>query len=262
MTVHTNQKKVAIVTGSSSGIGLETVLTLAQNGFITYASMRNPDKAPDILKDAKRKMNLPIELVQLDVSDDNSTQQAISFIAKKEGQINLLVNNAGYTQLGAIEDLTLEEVASQFNTNVFGAFRTIKEVVPIMRRQQKPKQQQQQLQQSQSTTAGGGAGTIINIGSANGFFGVPCASAYVATKFALEGVTQSLRYELAPFGIKVSIIEPGAIKTGVATRNMFIPKKIREQPQLATLEQEENLKNNNMPIISSFFRRNNKDHYR
>jgi short-subunit dehydrogenase len=92
-------------------------------------------------------------------------------------------------------------------------------------------------------------------------FGVPCASAYVATKFALEGVTQSLRYELAFFGIKVSIIEPGAIKTGVATRNMFIPKKIREQPQLATLEQEENLKNNNMPIISSFFRRNDKDHY-
>jgi NAD(P)-dependent dehydrogenase (short-subunit alcohol dehydrogenase family) len=167
MTVHTNHKKVAIVTGSSSGIGLETVLTLAQNGFITYATMRNPDKSPDILEDAKRKRNLPIEVVQLDVSNDNSTQQAISFIAKKEGQINLLVNNAGYTQLGAIEDLTLEEVASQFNTNVFGVFRTIKQIVPIMRRQQKP-QQQQQLQQSQSTTTGG-AGTIINIGSANGF---------------------------------------------------------------------------------------------
>jgi NAD(P)-dependent dehydrogenase (short-subunit alcohol dehydrogenase family) len=180
-----NKKKVAIVTGSSSGIGLETVLTLAQNGFMTYATMRNPDKAPDILEDAKRKMNLPIEIVQLDTSDDNSTQQAISFIAKKEGQINLLVNNTGYTQLGAIEDLTLEEVAPQFNTNVFGVFRTIKQVVPIMRNQR-------------STTGS----TIINIGSANGFFGVPCASAYVATKFALEGVTQSLRYELHPLGSK------------------------------------------------------------
>jgi NAD(P)-dependent dehydrogenase (short-subunit alcohol dehydrogenase family) len=94
MTVHTNHKKVAIVTGSSSGIGLETALTLAQNGFITYATMRKPDKTPDILEDAKRKMNLPIKVMQLDVSNDNSTQQAISFITKKEGQINLLVNNA------------------------------------------------------------------------------------------------------------------------------------------------------------------------
>jgi NAD(P)-dependent dehydrogenase (short-subunit alcohol dehydrogenase family) len=127
-----------------------------------------------------------------------------------------------------VEDLALEEVAEQFNTNVFGVFRTIKEVVPIMRRQQ---------QQLQSITSGGGD-TIINIGSANGFFGVPCASAYVATKFALEGITQSLRYELAPFEIKVSIIEPGAIKTDVASRNMLIPKKLREQLQLPVLRQK------------------------
>jgi NAD(P)-dependent dehydrogenase (short-subunit alcohol dehydrogenase family) len=85
MTTHINQKKIAIVTGSSSGIGLETALTLAQNGFITYATMRNPDKAPKVLKDAKREKNLPIDVVQLDVSNDNSTQQAISFIAKKRG---------------------------------------------------------------------------------------------------------------------------------------------------------------------------------
>lgn len=98
------------------------------------------------------------------------------------------MNNAGYTQLGAAEDLSLNEIQAQFNTNVFGTFRTIKEVVPIMRRQRT-------------------GGTIINIGSANGFFGVPCASAYVSTKFASEGLTQSLRYELAPFGIKVTIIE-------------------------------------------------------
>jgi NAD(P)-dependent dehydrogenase (short-subunit alcohol dehydrogenase family) len=163
------------------------------------------------LEPAKKKNNLSIEVVKLDVTDDFSVQNAIQSIAEKEGgQIDLLVNNAGYTQLGAAEDLSSEEIQAQFNTNVFGIFRTIREVVPIMRGQ----------------TAGG---KIINIGSANGFFGVPCASAYVATKFALEGLTQSLRYELAPFGIKVIIIEPGAISTNVASNSMYIPKKIQRQ---------------------------------
>jgi NAD(P)-dependent dehydrogenase (short-subunit alcohol dehydrogenase family) len=203
-------QKVAVVTGSSSGIGLETSLTLAENNFRTYATMRNLDKASNILEPAEKK-DLSIEVAKLDVTDDFSVRQAIQSIAEKErGQIDLLVNNAGYTQLGAAEDLSSEEIQAQFNTNVFGIFRTIREVVPIMRGQ----------------TAGG---KIINIGSANGFFGVPCASAYVATKFALEGLTQSLRYELAPFGIKVIIIEPGAISTNVASNSMYIPKKIQRQ---------------------------------
>ena len=203
-------KKVAVVTGSSSGIGLETSLTLAANNFRTYATMRNLDKASNILEPAKKK-NLSIEVAKLDVTDDFSVHRAIQSIAEKEGgQIDLLVNNAGYTQLGAAEDLSSEEIQAQFNTNVFGIFRTIREVVPIMRGQ----------------TAGG---KIINIGSANGFFGVPCASAYVATKFALEGLTQSLRYELAPFGIKVTIIEPGAISTNVASNSMYLPRKIQRQ---------------------------------
>ncbi|HKH87160.1 MAG TPA: SDR family oxidoreductase [Nitrososphaera sp.] len=204
-------KKVAVVTGSSSGIGLETSLTLAENNFRTYATMRNLDKASNILEPAKKMNNLSIEVTKLDVTDDFSVQKAIQSIAEKEGgRIDLLVNNAGYTQLGAAEDLSSEEIQAQFNTNVFGIFRTIREVVPIMRGQ----------------TAGG---NIINIGSANGFFGVPCASAYVATKFALEGLTQSLRYELAPFGIKVTIIEPGAISTNVASNSMYLPKKIQGQ---------------------------------
>ena len=203
-------KKVAVVTGSSSGIGLETSLTLAENNFRTYATMRNLDKASNILEPAKKK-NLSIEVAKLDVTDDFSVHQAIQSIAEKEeGQIDLLVNNAGYTQLGAAEDLSSEEIEAQFNTNVFGIFRTIREVVPIMRRQ---------------TTRG----AIINIGSANGFFGVPCASVYVATKFALEGLTQSLRYELAPFGIKLTIIEPGAISTNVVSNSMYLPKKIQRQ---------------------------------
>jgi NAD(P)-dependent dehydrogenase (short-subunit alcohol dehydrogenase family) len=209
-STNNTKKRVAVVTGSSSGIGLETSLTLAENNFRTYATMRNLDKASNVLEPAKKK-KLSIEVAKLDVTDDFSVHQAIQSIAEKErGQIDLLVNNAGYTQLGATEDLSSEEIQAQFNTNVFGIFRTIREVVPIMRRQ----------------TTGG---TIINIGSANGFFGVPCASTYVATKFALEGLTQSLRYELAPFRIKVAIIEPGAISTNVASNSMYLPKKIERQ---------------------------------
>lgn len=209
---NTYSKKVALVTGSSSGIGLETSLTLAENNYRTYATMRDIDKASNVLELAKKR-NVALKTVKLDVNDDYSVQQAIKSIVEKEKAIDLLVNNAGYTQLGAVEDLTLTEVQDQFNTNVFGIFRMIKEVAPIMRRQ-------------------GTGGTIINIGSANGFFGVPCASAYVSTKFALEGFTESLKLELAQFGIKVAIIEPGAIKTNIATNSMFPPKKLREQHQL------------------------------
>jgi NAD(P)-dependent dehydrogenase (short-subunit alcohol dehydrogenase family) len=206
-----NSRKVALVTGSSSGIGLETSLTLAENKYRTYATMRNIDKAANVLELAEKR-NAVLEIVKLDVNDDYSVRGGIQQIMEKEKTIDLLVNNAGYTQLGAIEDLSLNEIQAQFNTNVFGILRLIKEVVPIMR--------------SQKT-----GGTIIIIGSANGFFGVPCASAYVSTKFALEGLTQSLRFELAHLGIKVVIIEPGAIKTNVATNSMFLPKKLREQQQ-------------------------------
>jgi NAD(P)-dependent dehydrogenase (short-subunit alcohol dehydrogenase family) len=206
-----NSKKVALVTGSSSGIGLETSLTLAENKFRTYATMRNIDKAAKVLELAKKR-NVVLEIVRLDVDDDYSVQHGIQQIMEKEKTLDLLVNNAGYIQLGAIEDLSLNEIQAQFNTNVFGIFRLIKEVAPVMRNQKT-------------------GGTIIIIGSANGFFGVPCASAYVSTKFALEGLTQSLRFELAHFGLKVVIIEPGAIRTNAATNSMFLPKKLRGQEQ-------------------------------
>jgi NAD(P)-dependent dehydrogenase (short-subunit alcohol dehydrogenase family) len=212
--------KIAIVTGSSSGIGLETSLTLAENNFTTYATMRNLDKASNILEVAERK-NLPINVVQLDVTDDTSVQQAIQFVGEKEGRIDLLVNNAGYALLGAAEDLSSEDIQAQFNTNLFGVYRTIKEVIPIMRKQ-------------------AGGGTIVNIGSVNGFVASPCASAYVATKFALEGLTQSLRYELAPFGIKVTIIDAGAIKTNIITNGMRIPKKIEERRRQQQKQQNTN----------------------
>ena len=186
--------KVAVVTGSSSGIGLETALLLAENGFKTYATMRNVNKASNVLEKAQRK-NLPIEVLELDVNSDKSVRQAVEKIVKAEGRIDLLVNNAGYALIGAVEDLSTDEVKEQYETNVFGVFRTIREVLPTMRKQR--------------------GGTIINISSIAGVIGLVGMGAYVSTKFAIEGLTQSLRLELAPFGIRALVIEPGVIRTNI-----------------------------------------------
>jgi len=187
-------QKIAVVTGSSSGIGLETALHLAKNGFKTYATMRNTNKSDEI-KQRSQSENLPIEILQLDVTDDASVTNAINSIVEKEGQIDVLVNNAGYAILGSVEDISPEELRDQFETNVFGVYRTTRAVLPTMRRQKN--------------------GRIITIGSIAGFTGMPIASAYVASKFAVEGFTESLRHEVSQFGIHASVIEPGVIKTHI-----------------------------------------------
>ncbi len=187
-------QKVAIVTGSSSGIGLETAIHLAKNGFKTFATMRNTSKS-DTLKQRLQSENLPIEILQLDVTDDTSVKNAINTIVEKEGRIDVLVNNAGYALMGAVEDLSTEEVKDQFDTNVYGPYRTVREVLPTMRKQKN--------------------GRIITISSIAGFMGMPIGSAYVASKFAVEGFTESLRHEVAPFGIHACVVEPGAIRTSI-----------------------------------------------
>ena len=184
--------KVAVVTGSSTGIGYETSLILARNGFLTYATMRNLNKSENI-KLVATKESLPIQIKQLDVTDDVSVTNAIQAISSEAGRIDVLVNNAGYGLNGAFEDLAMDEIKAQYETNVFGLIRTTQAVLPIMRRQK--------------------SGTIVNISSGAGRFGLPGASAYVSTKFAVEGLSESMSYELEPFGIKVVIVEPGVIRT-------------------------------------------------
>jgi NAD(P)-dependent dehydrogenase (short-subunit alcohol dehydrogenase family) len=191
----TNQK-VAVVTGSSSGIGYETSLTLARNGFLTYATMRNLNKSENI-KLIATKENLPIRINQLDVTDDVSVKNAVQAILSETGRIDLLVNNAGYGLTGAFEDLAMDEIKAQYETNVFGLIRTTQAVLPIMRGQK--------------------SGIIVNISSGAGRFGYPGGAAYVSTKFAVEGLSESMSYELEPFGIKVVIVEPGVIKTNFVT---------------------------------------------
>jgi NAD(P)-dependent dehydrogenase (short-subunit alcohol dehydrogenase family) len=195
--------RVAVVTGSSSGIGFEIALILARNGFQTYATMRNIAKSENI-KSIATKENLPIHIEQLDVIDNKSVTNAIQAIVSKANSVDVLVNNAGYALTGAFEDLAIEEIKAQYETNLFGLIRTTQAVLPIMRKQK--------------------SGTIINISSGVGRFGYPTGSAYVSTKFAVEGLSESIAYELEPFGIKVILVEPGVIKTNIAN-GMVIAKK-------------------------------------
>jgi len=184
--------EVALITGCSSGIGYETALMLARNGFHTFATMRNTKKS-DSLEEIIKKERLDLNIRQLDVNDDTSIENTINCIKREANRIDVLINNAGYGLVGFFEDLTLDEIRNQFETNFFGVLNITKKIIPIMR-----------LQKS---------GTIINVSSGAGQVGFPGISAYVSTKFAIEGFSESLMYELLPYGIKVVIIEPGVIKT-------------------------------------------------
>jgi NAD(P)-dependent dehydrogenase (short-subunit alcohol dehydrogenase family) len=200
----TNELKVAVVTGSSSGIGFHTALLLARKGFYTYASMRNIEKSGNITEIAERE-RLPLQVIQLDVNDDASVLNAIGKISKDNKRIDILVNNAGYGIFGSFEELAIEEIKQQFETNFFGVIRVTQAALPTMRNQK-------------------GGGTIVNVSSVGGQVGVPILSAYNSSKFALEGISESMSYELEPFGIRVIIIEPGFIKTNIMNSSVLAKK--------------------------------------
>lgn len=205
-TYKNKNNKVAVISGSSSGIGLETSLALARNGFLTYATMHNLKKADsiNILADKER---IPIKVIQLDVTDDKSVNDAIQTITSDAGRIDVLVNNAGCGLFGAFEDLSIGEIKDLYETNFFGLVRLTQAVLPTMRKQQ--------------------SGRIVNLSSGAGIFGFPGGSAYVSSKFAVEGLSESISYELEPFGIKVILVEPGLIKTNFG-QAMVIAKKSQD----------------------------------
>ena len=211
------KQSIAVVTGSSTGIGFETSLLLARNGFYTYATMRDRLKTDKIEKIANKE-NLPLEVLSMDVDNNDSVRNAIHKIIDEKKKIDILVNNAGYGLFGALEDISIEEIKKQFETNLFGAIRTIKEVLPTMREQKN--------------------GIIINVSSIAGVVGIPAECIYVSTKFALEGLTESISYELQPYGIKVVIIEPGVINTNFVP-NIKFPKPIDNKLQQPLLKEEE-----------------------
>ncbi len=179
-------KKVALVTGASSGIGEETAYALKEKGFVVYGAARRVDRLAKLTDKG-------IEVIELDVTDDQSMQNCVNTILQKEGRIDVLVNNAGYGSYGAVEDVPIEEAKRQFEVNIFGLARLTQLVLPKMREHK--------------------YGKIVNIASVGGRVWTPFGSWYHATKFAVEGLSATMRLEVEPFGIDVIVIEPGGIAT-------------------------------------------------
>jgi NAD(P)-dependent dehydrogenase (short-subunit alcohol dehydrogenase family) len=178
--------KAVLITGCSSGIGRATAEHLVGRGWMVYASARRPEAIAEL---AERGC----ETLALDVTDEDSMRAAVTAVEDAEGAVGVLVNNAGYSQSGAIETLPLERLKAQFETNVFGLVRTCQLVLPGMRRQ--------------------GWGRIVNVSSMGGRFTFPGGGAYHATKHAVEALSDALRFEVQGFGVDVVVIEPGLIKT-------------------------------------------------
>ncbi len=185
--------KTAVVTGSSSGIGFETSLMLARKGFKVFAAMRSLDRGLQLLNQATQEA-LDIQMIQMDVSDSASVTAAFSAILN-ECPIDLLVNNAGISGSAPLETTPEGEHKAIFETNYFGVVRCIQAVVGSMRAR--------------------GTGCIVNISSAAGLFATPTQIPYSASKWAIEGLTEALAFELKPFGIRVACIEPGVVKTSI-----------------------------------------------
>lgn len=179
-------KQVVLITGASSGIGKESARLLINKDYTVYAAARRIEKMSDL-------QALGVKLIELDITNEVSIQKVIAEIISTEQRIDVLVNNAGYGSYGSLEDVPLEEARYQFEVNIFGLARLTQLILPYMRKQ--------------------GSGKIINISSMGGKFGEPHGAWYHATKFALEGLSDSLRMELKQFGIDVVVIQPGAIKT-------------------------------------------------
>jgi len=184
-----NVSKAVLVTGCSSGIGYATAERLADVGWKVYATARNIEKLTLLEGHGCR-------LLPLDVTDEDSMRRAVDEVEQREGAVGVLVSNAGFSQSGAVEAVPMEKVRNQFETNVFGLVRMCQLVLPGMRRQ--------------------GYGRIVNVSSMGGKLTFPGAGHYHATKHAVEALSDALRFEVEGFGIKVSVIEPGLIRTGFA----------------------------------------------
>ena len=181
---------VAFVTGASSGIGRATALRLARFGYRVFATVRTEDAETSLLQEAA---GLPLTVLRLDLLDEAAVSRVVRTIFDLSGRIDVVVNNAGYGQLGAVEDLSRDVLRRQFEVNVFAASQVCREVLPMMRAQ--------------------GSGTIVNVSSIAGRVSVPLIGAYCASKFALEALSDALRVESRSFGVRVVLIEPGPVTT-------------------------------------------------
>ncbi len=185
-----------LVTGTSKGIGFATALAFARAGHKVAAAMRNPARAPELARIASQE-KLPITVYTMDVDADASVRDAVARITTELGPIDVLVNNAGIDRMGSIEELALAEHRAVMETNYFGVIRCIQAVMPAMRRRR--------------------SGCIINVASVAGHIAMAPMSAYAASKFAVEALSECLAQEAKPFNVRVAIVEPGIIDTAMAT---------------------------------------------
>jgi NAD(P)-dependent dehydrogenase (short-subunit alcohol dehydrogenase family) len=200
------QEKIAVVTGSSSGIGLATTVELALNGYRVVATMRNMGRSGK-LEEAAQKAGVRdrLDLRRVDITEPDSLAEAVNGIVRDRGRIDVLVNNAGFSTGGFAEDMTLAELRHQMETNFFGNVAMTKAVLPTMRKQR--------------------SGHIVQISSVGGRASAPLLSSYNASKFALEGWSEALRIEVHSLGIRVVLIEPGDYDTDIWERNLVIGKQ-------------------------------------
>ena len=198
-------ERIALVTGSSSGIGLLTAVELALNGCRVVATMRNPGSSARLQEAAQKgSVRDRIDVRRLDITEFESLPGAVEAVVRDYGRIDVLVNNAGFSVAGFAEDMTLAELRHQLETNFFGNVAMTKAALPVMRAQK--------------------SGHIITVTSVAGRLGQPMLSAYSASKYALEGWSESLRIETHSLGIRVSLVEPGAFDTDIWERNVVIAK--------------------------------------
>jgi len=188
----TEDKKVILITGVSSGIGAVCADLLAKSGYIVYGTSRKIRESQSLF-----------EVLKMDVTSEESIQNVVQYIVGKEKKIDILINNAGIGIAGPLENCSMEEIQMQFDVNFFGVVRMCKAVIPIMKARQE--------------------GTIINVSSLGGILGMPFQAYYTATKFAIEGFSETMHMELKRFRIKTILIEPGDIKTNF-TDNRIIAK--------------------------------------
>jgi len=198
-TMAETQSDVAVVTGANSGIGRAVALHLAAQGMLVYGTVRNIETATK-LQDMAAEAGIKVNLVELDVADSASVEAGLARVLDEAGRVDVLVNNAGVGGNGVVEEVTIERFADVMNVNLYGALRCLKVVLPGMRERRR--------------------GTIVNVTSVVGRFGAIAQAPYVASKWAFEGVSEELAQELAAFGIRVAIIEPGITKSAIFAKNV------------------------------------------
>jgi NAD(P)-dependent dehydrogenase (short-subunit alcohol dehydrogenase family) len=217
-----------LITGTSSGIGLATALELGRAGYQVWATMRNPARAPQLAEQVSRE-GLPVSILTMDVDSDQSVADCFAAIYRQGEQIDVLVNNAGIERHGSVEELPMEDFRSIMETNYYGAIRCIRQVVTRMRERR--------------------SGCIINVSSVAGKIAGLSLTAYMASKFALEALSEGLAGEMKPFGVRVAIVEPGIIETPIARAiSQASPSHYRQGRNIAALFNA-SLKNPTPPSI-------------